>query len=152
MVLRRFALAVFGADELEQIERVAAWRGRAARWEIADELRRQLGGRYQSNRARVRPFEYGEAEDGRPVDSALSDGGAGDPAEHAARRELVERCRRLVEALPPRLRRVAEMRLAGCEHREIAAELGRSVDRVGQLWAQVKAGLAAPASVRDRGA
>ena len=147
MRYRRFARAVFGSEELEQIERVAEWRGRPADWEIVDELRRQLGSaRNGKSRPRLRPFDYGHAEDdeGRPADPALSDEGAGDPAELAARRDEVARCRRLVAALPPRLRRVAEMRLDGAGHRQIATELKCSVDRVWQLWTQVKANLAAP--------
>ena len=64
MRYRRFARAVFGREELEQIERVAEWRGRAADWEIVDELRRQLGSaRNGKSRPRLRPFDYGHAED-----------------------------------------------------------------------------------------
>ena len=123
MGARRYLKNTLGADAVAQAERIAEWQRRPAKWAIVDELRRH-NGRHRS-RIRWHPL-LGDELSGRPT-----------PAEIAEQRDAVDHVRARVEALPERLRRLVELRLAGRTVASIAADWGLSESRCWQLWRQV---------------
>lgn len=121
--MRRFALHVFGAEELAQIEAVAEWKGRQATWEITDELRRQLG-----RHRKKRPEHF-------PLDGEEMAADVG-PAEAAEHHDALEALSRYISWLPDRLGYVLRERLAGTTAEALAADLGCTDRMIYQLQRQ----------------
>jgi len=116
------------SDEVAQAKRIAAWAGRADKWEIVDEIRRNRG-RGLAPRC--------------PLTGAETSPDPG-PHELAERREAVERLLCRVAKLPDDLRWLVEQRLAGDRLQDTAEVLGLTYSRAWRLWRKALDGIINP--------
>ena len=118
---------MLGVEETEQLERIAAWRGRSFVWEAVDEIRRVRG------RLGARPAMRELHPDDDDADPAPG------PFELAEAADLALELRRRVRSLNPRERETLEGVLEGVFVRELAARF-RVSER--QVWIYKRKALA----------